>query len=434
MTKKRIFWGMIVFLHVVAFVWAITHNVTLRDSEEYWNAANSFSANGSFYCFDLEKPIDYRGFTKRPPLYPFFLWIISTKWLVLLLQNGLSFFNIFLASSIFALPALNFISTRRFVLLCCIVLFSFSQFIYTNLVMADLFLQTLTVLGVYLLIKSWQKLNIKILGALVGIVTLAILTKPVATFWIYAFPLVIIWISIKQKNRIWHSIAFALVAITPIIVYQGVRLNNEQTTGLKHFSSIRDINLLHYNTRYLLINKYGNAEKADTLLAPLMVLTPDKGSFVENTLAIRKACKGLLLDNKWRYLKIHFAGAFRMIIDPGRFDVYHFLKIDRDDKSGLMENSMKSNDGLVSYAKQQPIALLLALLLVFCFNLIKLFFFVKFTFNKQINLATRIIVLAAVLYFVGITGPIGASRFLLPVLPFFMFAILGQGETNVDVE
>jgi hypothetical protein len=422
MTKKQIFWGGLLLMHLAAFLWAITHTVVLRDSNEYWNAAINFSKNGTFYCFDMEQPIDFRGFTKRPPLYPLFLWLVSKKWLVLLIQNGLSIFNIYLAFRIFTPSDLNFLSTRRFLLLCFITLFSFSQFIYTNLVMADLFLQTFTVLIVWLLIKSWEKLNGLRLLFLVGLVILALLTKPVVTFWIYFLPVFAIAISIFQKKTFKTYVLFFLISLLPLVVYEETSKQNEKTTGLKHYSSISDINLLHYNTRYLLINKYGSAEKADEILAPLMVATPNKIAYTENASAIRKACKDLILDNKWRYLKIH----------PGRFDLYQFLKIDSDDKSGLMEKSMKSDGGLVSYVKKQPIILLLALLLVFCFNLVKLFFFVRFTFNKQQNLATRIIILAAVLYFVGITGPIGASRFLLPVLPFFMLGVLGQGKTKIE--
>lgn len=426
MTKKQLFWVGALLLHIAAFIWAITHTVSLKDSNEYWNAAFNFSKNGTFYCYDLDQPLDYRGFTKRPALYPLFLWILGKKWLVLLFQNGLSLLNIFLAIRIFTTSEFNKISTKNFVLLLSITVFSFSQFIYANLVMADLFLQTLTILGVHYLIKGWQNLTPKTVIALLLVVIFAILTKPVATFWIYALPIAVLWMTIHQKKRIGKIALFTLLAFVPILVHQGVSIKNKELTGLKHFSSISDINLLHYNTRYLLINKYGDAGKADEILAPLMAATPDKNTFVENTLAIRKACKDLILDNKWRYIKIHTLGALRMLVDPGRFDLYQFLKVDADDKSGLMEKSMKSNGGLISYVKKQPMVLLFTLLLVLCFNLIKLFYFVKFTFNKNEKSATRIIVLAAVLYFVGITGPIGASRFLLPVLPFFIFAILGS--------
>ncbi len=422
MKKQHIFWALVVFMHLLAFGWATTNVISLRDSDEYLNAAASFSKNGSFYCFDDQKTIDFRGFTKRPALYPIILQLLEKHWFILLFQNLLSIFNLFIAFKIIGYKSFEDISKKGFLLLCLVMIFSFSQFIYANLIMADLLLQTFTLLIILALIKCWEKLNGLRLIFLVGLVILALLTKPVVTFWIYILPVVIVTLSIIQKKRFKTYVIFFMISLLPIVVYEEVSHHNEQITGLKHFSSISDINLLHYNTRYLLIKKYGNAQKADEILAPLMIETPDKETFTSNSLAIRKACKDLILDNKWRYLKIHTLGAVRMLVDPGRFDLYQFLKVDSDDKSGLMEKSMKSNGGLVSYFKKQPLVLLLVFLMVFLFNIIKLFFFVKFIQNKQITLMSRLVVLGFVLYFVGITGPIGASRFLLPVLPLLVFA------------
>ncbi|MEC8739110.1 MAG: hypothetical protein VXX63_04470, partial [Bacteroidota bacterium] len=69
-------------------------------------------------------------------------------------------------------------------------------------------------------------------------------------------------------------------------------------------------------------------------------------------------------------------------------------------------------------------------------NIFKLFAWIYFLFSRNIALKIKILFLSTVLYFLVLTGPLGASRFALPLLPIFIFMPLyylndRQGTQNI---
>ncbi|WP_233557613.1 hypothetical protein, partial [Aquimarina sp. AD1] len=72
----------------------------LMDSYEYYELAKNILTDFEFYSRDLNDAIDYRHYTKRPPLYSIFIIISSlflkTKIGILLCQNLISICSILL--------------------------------------------------------------------------------------------------------------------------------------------------------------------------------------------------------------------------------------------------------------------------------------------------------------------------------------------------
>lgn len=414
---------LIFVLHGTAFLWAVTNNPQLRDSHEYLFAAENFEKQGDFYCFDPTLPVDMRGFTKRPPLYPLVLFTLRYQPAVILfIQMLLSLFSlIYFHRWILSISGTRNISNGVFLLFLAAWVFSVSQYIYAGLVMADLWLQSIVLWMIYLVYQAFTTDKRKYWLFLSLAIILGFLLKPVMGLLVWVFPFALLLRYFKNLRRIPLLLP---VVLLPVIVFQFITVAIEKKTGYRHYSSITNINLLHYNTRYTLMAAYGSAEKADSILEPLMVKTATKESFKKNNTEISEVCKEHIFSHFGTYLTIHLKGMIRMLLDPGRFDVYSFFKLDKDDKSGLMEKSVSDSGHLMEYFKNQPPVLLVLLALVLLFNLLKVYAFGRFIFRSNIPVVLRIIVVLVLLYFTGLTGPLGASRFLLPVLPLMVVSVL----------
>ncbi|WP_299520932.1 hypothetical protein [Winogradskyella sp.] len=128
------------------------------------------------------------------------------------------------------------------------------------------------------------------------------------------------------------------------------------------------------------------------------------------------------------YLVFHAKGAVRIFIDPGRFDMVNFFKLNSDVKNevGLLkqinEGGLKS---AIDYLKTQPLLIIICFNLVLLFNLIKFLGFLWFLIRKLKQSKLIIwIIFGFILYIAGLTGPLGASRFIIPVLPLYLFISL----------
>jgi hypothetical protein len=140
---------------------------------------------------------------------------------------------------------------------------------------------------------------------------------------------------------------------------------------------------------------------------------------------IKGATKDILVDNFFAYSWYHAKGCLFFFLDPGRFDLSSFFGMEGKTEDGLLHQKNKAGDGgIISKLKQQPILLLLSLGLIFFFNVIKIIGLLGFAFKKSIALDVKIIALGIIAYLAFLTGPLGASRFALPVLMLVLFACL----------
>jgi len=256
------------------------------------------------------------------------------------------------------------------------------------------------------LLKYLQNPNIQWMIALIIFSTLAALTKPVFLLASFALALLCGYHVIKSTKKYWLILCF-----TPFVSWYGISKMNKRLTGVFHYSSIGYINLLHYNTNLFLVAKYGNAEAAKQL-EPLMITPGSKTEFKKNYRDVNERCKEILFKNGFSYTIYHLKGVLYFFLDPGRFDLYNFFRLETNNSQGFLHKGTSFQKVKGIFGAQPVIAILL--LLVFIGNLLKTIGFLGFIWINRSK--KSVLFLAALVFYVALlTGPLGASRFALPV-------------------
>ncbi len=410
--SKKIRIILVLFLivyHFVLFFSLSNQPVLLRDSEEYISSSKSFEINKTFYAGPQSAEVDYRLYSKRTPFYPIVLYTFRSLNLhlnfVYLLQLFLGLFNIYLA--LILLKQLIKKHSLAYIFLAFFILLTPSQFIYSQFIMADLWLQSfimICIVSFAFYIKSKKSIW---LISLILFSTLAALTKPIfllASFVISLYSLIIV---IKQN----HSKLLTILVIIPFLSWFAICKQNEKLTEVFHYSSIGYINLLHYNTNLYLNKAIGKAE-TEKLLEPLMIVPHTKYEFKENYNQVNKVCKEALLSHIRGYFLYHCKGVAYFFLDPGRFDIYNFLRIEEKNSTGFLHKGTNESR-LKSMFNEHPIVSI-SLVLIFIINVLKTFGFLGFLWLQRKN---RLAWAGAIVifYIAFLTGPLGASRFALPV-------------------
>ncbi|MFD0990241.1 hypothetical protein ACFQ1R_09045 [Mariniflexile jejuense] len=325
--------------------------------------------------------------------------------------------NILLTISIFNK---HFNITNKHKIFIVLIAASISQFIYANYLMSEILLQFLIILLCYAFQNTITKKSLWWLFGFQLIIVLLFLTKPV--FYLFVIPniLICIWLS----KYISKAAFFSLIPVLALVMYMSW---NEQRTGHFEFSSIQNLALKNYNLLYFQTNKYNKDyahkinDKIDNEIAQL-------DSYKEKQQAIKSLSTQYIKKDFLSYTWFHFKGSFRMFIDPGRFDLYNFFNFNNKNEVGFLEH-LNSNGitGAFNYFKKQPIIIILLLPIILILNLIKLFGFGKFWITNYKTVSPVLwLAFFIIIYVTLLTGPLSASRFLVPLLPLYcMFASLG---------
>jgi hypothetical protein len=109
------------------------------------------------------------------------------------------------------------------------------------------------------------------------------------------------------------------------------------------------------------------------------------------------------------------------VLDPGRFDLSQFFGLSHG-KNLLYETNKDHALIRVFNSILNPLGIILVVL--FIFNVFKIILVVKFLILTKISLMIKLALLFFPFYIVFLTGPIGASRFLMPVIPLLFTMVL----------
>ncbi|WP_170837033.1 glycosyltransferase family 39 protein [Aquimarina amphilecti] len=402
------------------------------DSYEYYELAKNVLTDFEFYSKDLNGTIDYRHYTKRPPLYSIFIIISSlflkTKIGILLCQNIISICSILLIKRVF--EENNFKINKG--LFFFFIITSINQFIYSNLIMSEIFFQFIIVLLIYRLHHSIKNPSWKNILWYQIVIILLFLTKPV--FYLFIIPNILITYLLYKKSKIRFS---TLSAILPILIFILYSSWNFKRTGSSDFSSIQNINLLEWNLKYFHENKFG-AEKAKIISDQIKqeALVIDDYSRQQNF--IKKEVISHIKGDIISYSIFHMKGCIRIFIDPGRFDLFNFFKMHSENPEVGLLHHINSNGikGAIMFLSKQPVLLLFILSIILIFNLLKGIGFIWFWVKnyRKINFILGT-VLFIILYIVALTGPLGASRFFVPILPsYLIISALGFSDLTTSLK
>ncbi len=411
--KSFILW--IVVLHLPYFLFqSIYQQYFLTDSYEYVYEAKNILKSFTAYAGDLNEQINNDLYTKRPVLYPIFLIFGGIQpFLISILQIILSVTSIFYLRKGMSVIGHD-IKKDKFLLI--LIAGSISYFIYTQMIMSEILLATILNFFIYFNILLFYRFSMKRLLVVNLLLVLGFLTKPVLFPFSFIY---FVFLMITFKKQL--SLKLFLTSVIPLLVVASIHLINFKRTNVFHFSSIQRINLLNYNTKYFHTNNYGSEyaiEFNDSVHSITDELTYPKRYGKETSVA-----KNELTENLFSYILFHIKGSFRYFLDPGRFDIFNFFGKENSNTVGFLKVINEDGfSGVFNYLKKQNIFLLLILGISLLFNGIRfigLLIFSYKTLKKQQAVWILLILLTS--YFALVTGPIGASRFVVPIVIILNF-------------
>lgn len=397
--------------------------IELSDSYQYLTEAKNIVEQGIFYCGDLKEPINFDFYTLRPPSYPLFLALFyffkAPLFVIIFFQNIISIVSILLLRN--TLTYFNYNKKYDFVFLF-LLLVTPSQFIYASTIMSEVLFQLFVVLMVRNILLFHQFKEIKYLFWYSLALILAAFTKPV--MYLFVFPSLAYMLFLSVKIKKWYP---SILSLLPILAIFLLMSWNHKRTQVYQYSSIQTINPLDYNTRLFIMSKKGYAY-ADAYVDSIHNIADKIQDYAQRTTYLNEASQSFLSDNLFSYGFYHLQGGVYALLDPGRFDIANFFKIDikKVNSKGILFHI--NNGGVPSVLKYlkntYSISLLSAFGLIFIFNVFKILSTILFVFNKKIDLSFRIIVAGLILYLVSLVGPVGASRYLMPLAPIIIGVIL----------
>lgn len=426
MERKRVpgwVWMVLVLAHALALTWALqSGHWDFPDSERYRQAAVNLVQHDQLYAraWPQQAPggQEVQEFTIRPPGYPAILAALGgaagSPWLVLLVQNGLSLLTLGTVLSWWARRARP-LPGQWLGALALILTFP-AQLIYANGVMSEGFLQTLLLALTAGLVVFYRTGKLRYWIGVAGGVTLTLLLKPVCCLLAVGLGgsgLVLGW----RK----HRPGLLLSGLIPLVVMGIYMTWNQQRTGYFHFSSITEINLLHYNAAGVVRQLEGPAAE-EAWVAQVLRLANAQQGFAARQQLIQQQAEAVLLAHPWVYARQHLLGMAAFFLDPGRFDVSKFLGLPPLAGGGLLAQ-MRAG-GLWRAVGQLPLGLLAGLLVVLLANITRLALavqgFRRLGQGPMECRAGRWVAVGLLAYLALLTGPLGAARFLMPAWPLLL--------------
>jgi len=411
--------GVILLLHLLFLAYArIQEPPPLEDGREYLEAANNLYRHGVLYTGDLSEVQREESFTRRPPVYPLFLGfalITRSVFPVLLLQVLLSLLSISLVYRMFLgeyrfgehpmgehphvwLPALFLLMTP-------------AQFIYSSQVMAEIPFQCILVLLIWSIYRYAQSpAETRYIWLFNLMLALGMATKPVL------FPFALLWMvaSVFLYLRVRKSV-FLVALLLPALWISAYTLRNYIRSGSVEYSSIQTTNLLNYNLRYYVMESEG-MDAATEKVDGLYETCGEESTYRQQRKCLGEGARKVLLERPLKYAWFHAKGSLRFFLDPGRFDLVHFFQLQEDGAPGFLSHLHQHGlKGIGGFLRQQGALLVGILVFVFLFKIIKITGFFLYLLRSTQPALFKMILLSLVAYLALVTGPLGASRFLLPV-------------------
>ncbi|WP_276133542.1 hypothetical protein [Polluticoccus soli] len=416
---KRDFRFLLLLLVVHGFFFVIALNykrIYTGDSFEYVYAALNIKNHGWFYAGNPALPVEAEYLTIRPPVYPLFLAFVYlftvNNWVVIILQNLLSIFNIFYLRD--TLRKLGYTRHMDYLLVAFIILYP-AQFVHTNTIVPDLFLQTCVLVYFRHFTWLWKTKRWRNAFWMSAALIVGLFTKPV----LYPFALVhcvlLLYIAARWNTGYFRAL---LAAAIPLLLVFSYMSWNYTRTGKVHFSSNQSFNAIYYYYFYF-SDTQGAAYAQDFLDSERekIAAMPD---FTERYDYANKRGVELLKENFAPYMLYHLKHSARLLVDPGKGEWDMFTgrltlgNLYKGSKVGFYATFKKGGfQALWQYIEENPSFFLAIVVLLFnCLRLVGLFIFLL---DRDQYLAIRLMVVLLIGYFAITTGPIANSRYFMPI-------------------
>jgi hypothetical protein len=334
------------------------------------------------------------------------------NWVVIVLQNLVSIFNIFYLRD--TLRKLGYTRHFDYLLIAFIILYP-AQFVHTNSIVPDILLQTCVL--VYFRhftwlwkLKRWRNACWMSVALVVGL-----LTKPVLYPFAVIHCLLMLFVASRMNDGYIRAAVAAAVPLQAVFLYMGW---NYTRTGKVHFSSNQSFNAVYYYYFYFSDKK--GSEYAQQFLESERQKMATMPAFEERYNYANNRGMELLKENFAPYMLYHIKHSARLLIDPGKGEWDMFTgrltlgSLYKGNKTGFYASYKNGGlQGLMQYIEKNPSFFLAMVVLLFnCLRILGLLFFV---FNRHLSLGIRLMVVVLIGYFAITTGPIANSRYFIPV-------------------
>jgi hypothetical protein len=310
--------------------------------------------------------------------------------------------------------------------LLCVLTFP-AQLIYCNAVMSEMMLQAvvLAMLASGLLYLKTRRLVYFLAVAAASIA--ALLLKPV--FYPLAALIAVAGAVLGWRTR---QLALVLVGLMPMLVVVAYMEWNQRRTGYFHFSSITDINMLHYNAAGVM-KQLDGPQAEERWVTDVLHEAALQPNFATRQRLIQTRASAVLWAHPLVYTKQHLLGMVALFLDPGRFDISEFLNLDPLPGGGFLVQARAG--GLWAAVQRLPLGLMSALSLVLLANIVRLMLAVRGFWHLRRGQRWarygRWFALGLLCYVAGLTGPLGAARFLVPVWPLLLGLALAGIKSSI---
>lgn len=413
-------------MHGVYYAMALHYgNIYNGDSFEYIQEAVNIKDHFFFYCGNLIFPVSKEYMTLRTPGYPLFIasvYIFTiNNWVIILLQNIVSVFNVLYARKIFFDLGYPLKYDKWFLLL---IVFFPSQLVYANLMAPDILLQTCSLLYVRYTLKFLKDKNVVDTLYMSLALVIGLFIKPVLYPFVLIHLIFILVISVIQKKQI---VRFALSAFLPLLCVLLYSYGNQLRTGKFHFSSIQSFNAIYYYQRYY-TDKI-DAEKGKEFINNERKQIAKLPDFKQRYDRANERGITLLKQNFVPYMIYHLGKSCLFFLETGRGELDEFTgkltlgKIYAGKSKKFSTVLKEKNFGeVVLYLKNNTTAVFaLFILLTNFIKLIGVFLFLRYA--KIMSIMKWFITLY-LLYFALLTGPITNAHYVMPVSLIIMCCAL----------
>lgn len=413
-------WAALIGLHAGAWGYqSSAQRYWLEDSREYALAARNFAEQGEWYSAPWAMPLRPERFSKRPPAYPAFLLLLGINPLIVsAVQSLLSLFNLWGAW----LLARRLLGRPPAPGLFGILALSWAQFVYPQLLMTEILFQSCLWLCAWACLEALTAGGGRWLGLAGLLIGLGVWIKPVMYPFIGAWLLLLGWLAWRQRS--FRPLAWLLI---PLLMTGALAWRNYEKTGYAHISSIQQLSLLQYTTYFTRVRAVGEEQaraETDRIEARYRALP-----FAEGMREVNRACAALLWQTPALYARLHAEGMLRFFLDPGRFDLFHFLGRQPEASEGLLSRYSRAGyAGIWAYLREQGVGILVLLGIALLMNTLRLGLFLFWLLRGKESWPVRLLIAAFPLGLAALTGLSGASRFALPAFPLLLAgALAGMG-------
>ena len=408
--KNLIFLSVMALVHLIYFLLALHYTrIFMGDSFEYIYEAVNIKRYFFFYSGSPVLPITPDYMTQRQPGYPLFLLSVYlftiNNWIVIVLQNLISIFNICYVRHV--LRKIGLTEKSDWLLLILLIAYP-SQFINANTIAPD-------ILYFGNFIRLWQtkalKYAVYMSLALVG----GFMIKPV--LYPFAIPhfIIVLTCFIAWKVKTQRAVLIALIPLISVFMYNYANLTR---TGKFHFSSNQAFNAVYYFFTYY--NHTRGPEYANNFLQTERARINEIQDYKEKYEYANERGMTLLKQNFFPYMLFHLENSARIFIEPGKAEMDLFTgrltygKLYSKQPLGFYATwKEKGISGMPGYFSENPSMAFVIIVLIFnCLRLIGIVLFLRL---RSIPLAIRLFVALLLCYFALAAGPIANTRYFLPV-------------------